>query len=385
LGFFKKYLEQPEKEPEKWEFYGMLLPFIQTLARRLPELFPDPIYHLLPQQNDHVSFTREQAACLLANGFLSTFTEPNKRNFQLPNGEKLLFQSFNFLTLFKGGLGATLGTILCIFNYFRTLKNEMRTGNVLIYRKHLVPEITPKWINSEKRICKVTVSTSGTIEDDQSAEFHADFGNKYIGGGALYGACAQEEMLFAFRPECILSMLVCPVMETNEAVIISGAERFSAHVGYAQSFSYVGPYQDDVGVFPPTSSKAINIVSVDAMASVGNSQYHKENIERELNKLYCALHNWKQYSLFEKQTYATGHWGCGVCGGNKQLKAIEQILAVSEAGGLDINYYTWGGPKFASALVSIVQYLHDRETRVGDVAQVLFGYLEKTTEKKNPF
>jgi hypothetical protein len=30
--------------------------------------------------------------------------------------------------------------------------------------------------------------------------------------------------------------------------------------------------------------------------------------------------------------YATGHWGCGAFGGNKELKAIQQIIAASEAG-----------------------------------------------------
>uniref|UniRef100_A0A6B2LDF5 PARG catalytic Macro domain-containing protein n=1 Tax=Arcella intermedia TaxID=1963864 RepID=A0A6B2LDF5_9EUKA len=219
-----------------------------------------------------------------------------------------------------------------------------------------------------------------------NAEFHAAFVNKYIGGGVLFGGCAQEEMLFAFRTECLVSMLLCPIIEQAEAIIISGVERFSAHRGYAQTFEYVGPYADDTSIFQPTMSKAINIVAVDALvASVNHIQYSKENIQRELNKLYCGLYNWRKFSNAQRQTYATGHWGCGIFGGNKQLKAIEQIIVVSQVGGLDINYYTWGRPNFASALVSLVQFLHKTNTTVGEVTKILFSYMDKLDEGRTPF
>jgi len=121
------------------------------------------------------------------------------------------------------------------------------------------------------------------------------------------------------------------------------------------------------------------------MANVGNSQYFAENIERELNKLYCGLYNWHHFSESNHQVYSTGHWGCGICAGNKQLKALEQIVAVSEVGGLDIDYFTWGYPKFASALVTLVQFLHETESTVGEVSRILFSYLENSSLEITPF
>jgi hypothetical protein len=38
------------------------------------------------------------------------------------------------------------------------------------------------------------------------------------------------------------------------------------------------------------------------------------------------------FSEHTKRVYATGHWGCGAFGGNKELKAIQQIISASEAG-----------------------------------------------------
>lgn len=80
---------------------------------------------------------------------------------------------------------------------------------------------------------QVMIKDTGSIETDEVADFHAVFSNKWIGGGLLHaGGYAQEEMAFVLRPECIVSLLLCPgseEMEDNEAIVISGAECFSSH------------------------------------------------------------------------------------------------------------------------------------------------------------
>jgi hypothetical protein len=45
--------------------------------------------------------------------------------------------------------------------------------------------------------------------------------------------------LFLIKPECLVSMLVCPKMEDNESIVISGAERFS---------NFTGTYQPDITI-----------------------------------------------------------------------------------------------------------------------------------------
>ena len=108
----------------------------------------------------------------------------------------------------------------------------------------------------------MTVQADGLIEDDGLFLRQLDFANKMIGGGALghvrpsfspnahrssvlakppspsfclrapcaYGAMTQglvqEEIRFMICPELIASMLFTEVMEDNEAVVITGVERY---------------------------------------------------------------------------------------------------------------------------------------------------------------
>ncbi|KAG0054671.1 hypothetical protein BGZ83_010691 [Gryganskiella cystojenkinii] len=68
---------------ERTRFFDVILPRIQALALRLPELVPKPIPFLRQQQDSAVTLSQEQIACLLANAFLNTFpcrNVPNKRS-----------------------------------------------------------------------------------------------------------------------------------------------------------------------------------------------------------------------------------------------------------------------------------------------------------------
>ena len=56
--------------------------------------------------------------------------------------------------------------------------------------------------------------------------FQADFANKYIGGGVIVGGCVQEEIRFAINPELTASLLFCAFMKDDEALILTGTERF---------------------------------------------------------------------------------------------------------------------------------------------------------------
>ena len=55
-------------------FFSKVVPFIQKLALRMPDLFPDEVPLLLQRKEGVISLTREQVACLLANAFFCTFS-----------------------------------------------------------------------------------------------------------------------------------------------------------------------------------------------------------------------------------------------------------------------------------------------------------------------
>jgi poly(ADP-ribose) glycohydrolase len=114
-------------------------------------------------------------------------------------------------------------------------------GNIIVERRVLTTN--PNFATSEKKISPTKAFTDGTIEDSD-ADWHADFANEYIGGGALIGGNVQEEILFVIKPECLVSMLFCAKMDQNEAIMITGAERYSKYTGYGHSFRWGGPYFD---------------------------------------------------------------------------------------------------------------------------------------------
>jgi poly(ADP-ribose) glycohydrolase len=70
----------------------------------------------------------------------------------------------------------------------------------------------------------------------------ADFANEFIGGGVLGHGCVQEEIMFATCPEAMVSMALMARMETDEAIVIFGAEQFSSGSGYGGGFRFGGSF-----------------------------------------------------------------------------------------------------------------------------------------------
>ncbi|KAF9435556.1 hypothetical protein BGZ76_006053 [Entomortierella beljakovae] len=67
---------------ERQYFFDVVLPRMQALALRLPELVKKPIPFLKQQQDSAVTLSQEQIACLLSNAFFNTFpcrNSPYKR------------------------------------------------------------------------------------------------------------------------------------------------------------------------------------------------------------------------------------------------------------------------------------------------------------------
>ena len=87
----------------------------------------------------------------------------------------------------------------------------------------------------------------GSIEDAGCDVLQLDFANRELGGGVLRHGCVQEEIRFLICPELVVSRLLAEPLRDNEALLMSGFERFSRYAGYSYSFTYDGPY-DDGGV-----------------------------------------------------------------------------------------------------------------------------------------
>jgi poly(ADP-ribose) glycohydrolase len=207
------------------------------------------------------------------------------------------------------------------------------------------------------------------------------------------------------NPELIAGMLFLPRMDDNEAIEIVGAERFSCYTGYASSFRFAGEYIDKKAM-DPFKRRRTRIVAIDALCTPKMRHFKDICLLREINKALCGFLNcskaWEHQNIFmdegdneiqlvrngrdsgllrtettashrtplndvemnrekpannlirdfyvegvdnedhEDDGVATGNWGCGVFGGDPELKATIQWLAASQTRRPFISYYTFG-------------------------------------------
>jgi len=172
------------------------------------------------------------------------------------------------------------------------------------------------------------------------------------------------------KPELIVTRLFCAILKPKESIIIDGTERFSIYQGYGDRFCFAGDYADRTkrgqdGILETS------IVAIDALKfnqSNASQQFSLKCILRDLDKAYCGFYAEK--GVLSAPPIATGNWGCGAFGGDRQLKAIEQLIAASEAD-REIYYFTFADQSFAKDLQNIHQKLIDAHFSVGNLWSIL--------------
>jgi poly(ADP-ribose) glycohydrolase len=349
-----------------WPGFVAAVPLLAALALELPVLFA-PLPAGLPRllrfsyataaaagtPDQAVTLSRKQVACLLVHSFFGTLTGEDRP-------EERGFNSFSVRRLFHPDNLAAPG--LCVANYLRriaTTDAPTLGSTEITVRRHFVPE-SRDWTASTAALCNVQLIESGSITDS-AAEYHADFANEYIGGGALDGGCAQEEILFAVKPELIVSMALCDRMDVREVIVITGARRYSLTTGYGFN------YQWDRDAPPEEHTPAV--VAFDASVASRVNQFMPAVVSRDLHKAYAAFE-----AAGKGATFATGNWGTGAFGGDEHLKFLQQWLAASEAGISKLDYYAFENPQMAP-VAGLIEQLRKYSPTVGSLSSVLFGIL----------
>ncbi|KAI0212171.1 Poly(ADP-ribose) glycohydrolase [Lamellibrachia satsuma] len=239
FGGLKFFLDEELDNEKRADFFYCVLPKMAELVLSLPQLCSQPIPLLKTGTAHSITMSQEQAACLLANAFFCTFPWHNTGQKQ-PN-----YPGFNFNKLYRGPISSKrVGKLKCLLHYFKTVTENMPQGNLTYSRQVLIKDKFPKWKKCPNVFPQLHVSSEGTIEDDGYGMLQVDFANKTIGGGVLGEGSVQEEIRFVICPELIVSLLFTEVLEDNEAVVITGPQRFSSYEGYARSFQWSGDYKD---------------------------------------------------------------------------------------------------------------------------------------------
>jgi len=276
-------------------------------------------------------------------------------------------------------------------NFFRhyTSENPPKERELIFARKVLRETFDQQtWISSPKLIQPVKLFKEGKIEDSKGS-LHIDFANKFIGGGALSFGCVQEEIMFSRAPEFCASMAMFVAMEDNEAIYISGAKYFSDYSGYARSLQYAGDHEENLKSQSKTEEveEELSIVAIDAIP-FGNPrnprQFESDQILRELNKAYIGFLPGPEETQTSQslKPIATGNWGCGAFGGKLQLKALIQLMAVSQAG-RTMEYFIFG-EHTVEGLGELAEALINKKRTVGWLSDILLGQNQRAQERKEP-
>ena len=77
----------------------------------------------------------------------------------------------------------------------------------------------------------------------------------------------------------------------------------------------------------------------------------QKDIMRDIHKAYVGFNliNLESQKDVEK-TISTGNWGCGVFGGNHELKFLQQWIAASFAGVKKLFYFTFNNEKMKNSV-----------------------------------
>lgn len=297
-----------------------------------------------------VVLTRKQVACLIALSFFGDYPIGGD-TFNIFNVRQVLLTSNKPHVLNIG---------VCYMNYLTNignwLKSEVRCKDILeenvTYMRHSIQMFPFK--TRKIPLCDVRIIESGSLSRSK-ANFHVDFANKFIGGGALQGGCVQEELMFAMQPELACAMAFMEVMDPTDAILIDNTLCHSFSTGYGNTFKFDRNALPTPDLARKKKGSIPKIIAMDAIIQGNDDQFREEVMHRDIHKAFVCFQlainfqNLGGEGSFEP-SIATGNWGCGAFGGDHELKFMEQWISASLAGVSVLEYYAYGSPEMNNVI-----------------------------------
>jgi len=371
---------------ETEQFWTRTIPFTLDCALEcadeINQTMSDRLVQMKAEGSKVVTKSRWECAVILAGGFFCVFS-PDDANGQRPNYDFMCVHRLN---------PTPCSFVLCYFSQVaKEPVDELKSEKISFTRKAVAPttDLTAQFAGSAIALCDVKYDPTGTIEDYQCLQ--ADFANQYIGGGVLLGGNVQEEIRFMICPELIASMPLCDMMLPHEAIEIVGAIQYANYLGYGGSLQYNGPTdlaaEKSKHPLDDAKRRTVRIVAFDALPMPERRvQYGHRGMARELVKATAA------FSLNPADTLptgavvgearlgvATGNWGCGVFGGDPQLKCLLQWMACSVAERPHMVYCAFND-KRVEQMPAVVKAIQDAGMTVGDLYKLLYSEAFQTVQ-----
>lgn len=251
------------------------------------------------------------------------------------------FNRVSFLRLYlAGGGGGSQGKdnynpvaharILCMLEYFHRCfvscssenGNGELAGELVVVRRKAGGYVNfpvPQWESCSSISVVPAELTDERLEDVPGVDAHVDFANKTLHIGAVIPSATQEEVMFSIRPDLFTVMLVAGkvAMADDEAILVSGARRFSLYTGYLRTFEWAGPVAK-------LEERAPTVVAIDATVVQSRvAQYSQAQNTRDVTKCWLGFLGGRDFVSASPQpawAVSTGAWGCGAFGGDPVLK-----------------------------------------------------------------
>eukprot|EP00754_Rhynchopus_humris_P000002 Rhum_TRINITY_DN10001_c0_g2::Rhum_TRINITY_DN10001_c0_g2_i1::g.36368::m.36368/K07759/PARG; poly(ADP-ribose) glycohydrolase len=407
------------REEEAREFYGEVLPFMVRLVLETDGILSGAVPLLRRVENEgkavdaHVDMNEAQVAALLAHCFFCLVPHRHQRSYPKPlsvtNTDREYFNrvshgypSCNFLPLYAEScrhhkadapapvVPVNFQKLRCLHHYFVKAHARLRgvaldnpgampdhIDNFRVTRHSLAPANVPDWKHCAAALCPVEVMEAGEVIEEAGGCLQVDFANKKIGGGVLGRGCVQEEIRFLVSPQLIVTRLVCEEMGPLEAIKMFGARQYSAYTGYGETFAWAGDYADcnrtTADRIPEVSITAADAVNFTRRGLSPAMQYQAEFVKREVGKAYVAFRR-SAVDGIPVGAVATGRWGCGVFGGDTQLKALLQLCAASAAGVPLMRFYAYDDASIGPQLTLFSQLLSAKGCDVRSVFRAISSY-----------
>ncbi|KAJ3331418.1 hypothetical protein HDU93_009770 [Gonapodya sp. JEL0774] len=175
-----------------------------------------------------------------------------------------------------------------------------------------------------------SISISTDPMETPSADAFFDFANKRVHIHSIIPSCTQEEILFSACPESFAAIVLFETLQNNEVALVHGVRRYISYAGYADSFTFVDATPTPT---PTTDNRTTTVLIADACYS---GHFFRDRVRRDLAKAYHVFRaacvpsvptNVTTPTITPCTSISTGHWGCGVFGGDKHHKFVQQVVA----------------------------------------------------------
>ena len=283
-----------------------LIPFIAETALGFPDLFPSGTIRCLERQRAaKIELSRKQVGCLLSHMFLCTILVNNDAKTHCGHftGARAPTGPLTFVNwLARERYGPThiyLSSLMLFFKDLVSMSEEQLAEKVTferVVRSTAERDWNPE--NSSAPILEVVVHDDGRIGDIEQVEL--DFANKHVGFGT---SGTQEELILGTSPETCVIVLFNEVLETNEAVLITGVKRYGDYSGYGNSSRFTGASTQT------WNWKERRILAIDAICGP-RDQLSDNTFDRELCKAWTGFQAVKAGKIFFLYFYNYIHKTC---------------------------------------------------------------------------